>query len=141
MVIIGVLVLAVVTLFAVQNLKGGKGEEKKAGMSREKMQTRNPVLATEESIEAGKRVYDKHCKQCHGRDAIRNEKRCTAKFCPADLRHPRLWRDGDGFVYWTIMEGRTPMPRFRGKLVERQCWDVVNYLKSLHKGGEERGSE
>lgn len=142
--ITAVFMLAIATLFAVQNIKearnGNQQKNSASGMSRDRIGTKNPVLATPESIALGEEIFHKNCRQCHGERAIRNKAKapCTSKFCPPDLRHPKLWREGEGFVYWTITEGRPPMPRFRGKLTDRQCWDVVNYLRSL---GEENSKE
>ncbi len=133
-----IFLLAIATLFAVQSVKEKKDLKdknvKSSAISLEKARTRNPVLATPQSITAGEKIYKQYCKQCHGDRAIRDSTCvCTATFCPADLRNPHLWKDGEGFVYWTLQEGRKPMPSFRGKLTDRQCWDVVNYLHSLTK--------
>lgn len=133
-----IFLLAIAALFAAQSVKDKKNSNDKkssgSAMSSEKANTKNPVLATPQSITAGEKIYTQYCKQCHGDRAIRDSSCvCTPTFCPANLRNPHLWKDGEGFVYWTLQEGRAPMPSFRGKLTDRQCWDVVNYLHSLAK--------
>lgn len=135
-------VLAIATLFAVQSVKDKKdSKDKKAKtvISAAKLRTTNPIPATKQSIMEGEHIYKQNCKQCHGDRAIRGTTQvCTSTFCPADLRSPELWKrnDCDAFVYWTLQDGRAPMPAFKGKLTDNQCWHVVNYLRSLTKDKE-----
>lgn len=103
-----------------------------SSISKEKANTKNPISTSPESIIKGKALYSQYCKGCHGNDAVRDKKcPCTETFCPADLRNPKLWRMGEGAIFWTIRDGRKPMPCFGERLTEDQCWHIVNYLHSL----------
>lgn len=125
-------VSAIATVFAVQKTK--EINPKFCPISVDRSQMKNPVPATPESINAGKRIYRQNCRQCHGPEAVRDGSCvCKPNFCPADLRNPDLWKNGEGFVYKTVTEGRAPMPRFGNKLSDQQRWDVINYLHSLIK--------
>lgn len=128
--VVSVLMLA--TVFAVQKTKDTN--IKTCPISLDKSSTKNPVPATPESIKSGKKIYRQNCRNCHGPDAVRDSSCvCRPDFCPADLRDPQIWKNGEGFVFKTVTEGRAPMPRFGNKLSEEQRWDVVNYLHSLIK--------
>jgi mono/diheme cytochrome c family protein len=93
---------------------------------------KNPVPADSASLERGKKIFATNCAVCHGSTG-RGDGPAAAGLTPkpADLRemaaeHP------DGNLAWKIANGRGPMPAWKGTLNERQIWDVVNYLKSLH---------
>ncbi len=123
-IIIAFSVLFVITYCFAQNLE--------TAITKEKANTKNPIPSCADSIEKGKAVYSQYCKGCHGPDAVRDKKTpCTETFCPANLRDPKLWRMGEGAVFWTIRDGRKPMPCFGERLSEEQCWHIVNYLHSL----------
>lgn len=103
-------------------------------LSKEKIATKNPIKSCPESIKQGETLYSQYCKGCHGDHAIRQKNAtCTPTFCPADLRNPKLWRLGEGAVYWTITDDRNPMPCFSHRLTDEQRWNIVNYLHSLTK--------
>lgn len=103
-----------------------------SSISKEKVSTKNPIPKNPESIEKGKALYSQYCKGCHGPEAVREKNcPCTEKFCPANLRNAKLWRLGEGAIFWTIRDGRKPMPCFSDRTSEEECWHIVNYLHSL----------
>jgi mono/diheme cytochrome c family protein len=103
---------------------------------------RNPVAATAESIEKGKRVYDVNCALCHGALAQGAVKAGTPmsiieeqrKQQPPDLTDDR-WDHGssDGDIFAVTKRGvpATMMPGYDGRIADEEIWSVVNYLRSL----------
>jgi mono/diheme cytochrome c family protein len=103
---------------------------------------RNPVVATPESIAAGKRTYDANCAACHGIAAQGAVKAgMTISIIeeqhgkqPPDLTDDQ-WDHGstDGEIFAVIKRGLPPtmMAGFDGRLSDEDVWNIVNYLRSL----------
>ncbi len=95
------------------------------------------------SIAAGKRVYEVNCASCHGPRAQGAVKAgITISIIeeqhgkqPPDLTDVQ-WDHGstDGDIYRVLKRGLPPsmMPSFDGRIPDRQLWNVVNYIRSLH---------
>jgi mono/diheme cytochrome c family protein len=117
---------AVVTLGA-QN-PGGNPEAKKL---------KNPVAATPDSIKAGQASFQKYCRFCHGADAKGNGPMAPKDSHPSDLTDAKWDRgDSDGEIFTVIKEGAGPkfeMKGFKSKMTDQEIWQVVTYLRSLHK--------
>ena len=95
----------------------------------------NPVPVNAQSIAAGKQVFDKYCKFCHGPDAKGNGPLAPQSTHPPDLTDAN-WEhgSGDGDIYTNIREGIGPkmdMKGFKSKLTDKEMWSVVNYVRSL----------
>jgi len=97
---------------------------------------KNPVAANAESIASGRKLYDRHCAECHGDtgkgDGMAGE---GLDEKPSNLVDPK-WEHGstDGEIFVVIRDGAGPkseMKPFAKKLTERQIWDVVNFTRSL----------
>ncbi len=97
----------------------------------------NPLPPSPANFEAGKRLYEKSCAACHG--ATGNGDGPAAKALdppPAQLaglgRMPMM---SDGYLYWTIAEGGTPvksaMPPFKAALSKDDTWKIVLFLRQL----------
>jgi cytochrome c oxidase cbb3-type subunit 3 len=100
---------------------------------------KNPIPADAKSIEAGKATFTKSCVVCHGATAkgdgaiVKSLKPEATK--PSDLTDAK-WDHGstDGEIFTNIREGIGPkfeMKAQKGKLMDNDIWNVVNYLKSL----------
>ncbi|PWU06582.1 MAG: hypothetical protein C5B43_01540 [Verrucomicrobia bacterium] len=134
-----IILIGVSALFAITYCIGQTLE---SSISKDKANTKNPIVSCPESIEKGKALYGQYCKGCHGPDAVRAKNcPCTESFCPADLRNPKLWRMGEGAVFWTIRDGRKPMPCFGERFTEENTWHIVNYLHSLGQNTSETDSK
>lgn len=95
----------------------------------------NPVALDTASIAAGKSVFDKYCKFCHGPDAKGNGPLAPQGTHPPDLTDA-TWDHGsaDGEIYANIRDGIGPkmdMKSFKSRLTEKEMWSTVNYLRSL----------
>lgn len=96
----------------------------------------NPVQATPASVEHGKQLFQLYCAVCHGSDA--KGKGPIAKKFPTpspDLTQEVTAEQPDGYLYTVIREGAAAMPAQAEALPSRERWDIVNYLRSLQKGG------
>jgi mono/diheme cytochrome c family protein len=91
----------------------------------------NPVKATPESVEAGKKIFSYDCAQCHG--AIGDAKTGTGKELKVpDLTDPAVLKDHtDGALFYILNNGHGDMPREGNRAKPQQLWDLVNYIRSL----------
>jgi mono/diheme cytochrome c family protein len=99
---------------------------------------KNPVASTAESIASGRKLYDRHCSECHGDtgkgDGMAGE---GLDEQPSNLVDAE-WDHGstDGELFVVIRDGAGPksdMKPFAKKIPERQIWDVVNFVRTLNK--------
>ena len=97
---------------------------------------KNPVAADEASIAAGKTLFAANCGSCHGAegrgDGIMGE---NMRVKPANLTDAaRKHGETDGEWFAAIKNGITSagMPAAGPKLTDRQIWEVVNFLNSIH---------
>ena len=102
---------------------------------------KNPVAADATSVDSGRGVYAKFCRSCHGAEgkgdgpggaALKDVK-------PADFTDAK-WDHGatDGEIFTTIKNGVGPkfdMDSWDGRIQDREIWNLVNYIKTLSKGG------
>jgi mono/diheme cytochrome c family protein len=97
---------------------------------------KNPVPVSAESIAAGRKLYDRHCSECHGDtgkgDGMAGE---GLDERPSNLVDAE-WEHGstDGELFVVIRDGAGPkseMKAFAKKIPERQIWDVVNFVRTL----------
>jgi mono/diheme cytochrome c family protein len=95
-------------------------------------QKKNPVLANESSLTAGRTIYLKRCAACHGKtgngdgpDAV------DLGIHPAKFSDPKLEEESDGALFWKISVGKKPMPDYGRRLSPADRWHVVNFLRTL----------
>ena len=96
----------------------------------------NPVKSDAASLEAGKALYTKTCKECHGTkgkgDGPKTEELDKV---PGDFTKADFQKQTDGAIFWKMTEGRKPMPSFKKDFSETQRWQLVNYLRTLGGSG------
>jgi len=101
----------------------------------EAAKVKNPVPANAESIAAGKAVYEKNCRSCHG-DTGKGDGKMGEQLDPkpSNLTDAE-WKHGstDGEIYKVIHDGsaKTGMKAYGRKLTDHEIWDVVNYIRSI----------
>lgn len=97
----------------------------------------NPHLATEASVENGRKHYQINCAVCHGMagDGNGGLKKVNAAygFSPSLLTPQALGRS-DGYLYGMIRNGRGLMPSYN-RIEDQDRWDVVNYIRALQGKG------
>lgn len=96
---------------------------------------KNPVKSDAESISAGKALYAKHCKSCHGSKGLGDgTKAAQLKTKCGDFSTADFQSQSDGSLLYKINEGRDDMPSFKKKIPdEEDVWSIVNYIRTLKK--------
>jgi len=97
--------------------------------------TKNPVAATEKSIESGRKLFQQYCKACHGADATGSGPLAPKDVPPANLIDDE-WAHGptDGEIFDNIRNGIGPnfdMKAWKSKITPTDIWNIINYLRSL----------
>ena len=96
----------------------------------------NPVPADAVSIARGAQLFAINCAMCHGTGGQGDGK--VAAFLqnrPANLTLPVVQNMSDGTLFLTITFGLSGrMPALNENLLERERWDIVNFLRTLAAG-------
>jgi len=99
----------------------------------------NPLKATPEDVEAGKRIFGYYCVVCHGRDGQNTGVPFAANMSPPipSLASADIQRYSDGQLKWVIENGIFPsgMPASKGTLSDDDMWHIVVYLRHLPPAG------
>lgn len=95
---------------------------------------KNPVKADSESIAAGKTLWNKHCKSCHGAKGLGDGPKSKELDTPAGDFSTDLKGQTDGELFHKIKEGRDDMPSFKKKITDdEEIWQIVNFVNTLKK--------
>lgn len=93
----------------------------------------NPVTSDAQSIEAGKKLYQRHCAGCHGPQGKGDGSLALSGGTPSDFTDDK-WDYGssDGEIFVVIRDGvSSDMLAYKDKLTEKEIWHVVNFIRSL----------
>lgn len=97
---------------------------------------KNPTAASPASIASGRKLYDRHCSECHGNtgkgDGMAGEglDEKPSNLTDADWEHGTT----DGEMFLVIRDGAGPKSEMKGfgkKMTESHIWDVVNFVRTL----------
>lgn len=94
---------------------------------------KNPVAKTQESIAAGKKVYQRMCARCHGPNGKGDGGGAGGGGIPSDLTD-EVWDHGstDGEMFTTIHDGTSiDMEDYAERIADADIWNIVNYLRSI----------
>lgn len=97
----------------------------------------NPLAGKPAAAAGGRKLFQRNCIECHGKDGAGIEKKHSA-----DLQLPVVQQQSDGALFWKISNGNAPrgMPSF-SKLPELERWQLVLYLRTLKPAaGDAAGS-
>lgn len=102
----------------------GSGLAKAPESAHERM---NPYQGKREAVLAGRKIFERHCAECHGADA-----RGRGKAPALDSDFVKQVPPGD--LFWFLTNGNlwSGMPAW-SRLPNAQRWQLVTYLKTLHK--------
>ena len=118
---------------AVASLSVGTSAQNIGG-SPEARKVKNPVAATPESIAAGKALFMKNCRFCHGEDAKGDGPMAPKDTHPANLVDDK-WDRGstDGEIFAVIRNGAGPKFDMKPQkaLSDQDIWNIINYLRSI----------
>jgi|HubBroStandDraft_6_1064221.scaffolds.fasta_scaffold798006_1 mono/diheme cytochrome c family protein len=118
------LLLIFLSLTAAASLPDGSWLEK---VPQGEHQKTNPYQGQHDAIAAGRRIYEDHCRKCHGENAEGTKKRPPLR---SDIVQ-QIATEGD--LHWLLVNGymKKGMPSW-SKLPDPQLWQLITYIKSLH---------
>ena len=94
----------------------------------------NPVPASQESVDRGRKSYQINCAACHGPAGAAMQSAPMFKF---GIFAPSLAAGSntanalsDGYIFGIIRNGRGLMPSYN-RIEERERWDIVHYIRTL----------
>jgi mono/diheme cytochrome c family protein len=87
------------------------------------------------AIEAGKPLFAKYCRFCHGNTGAGDSTMAPKNMKPANLTDDK-WTHGtsEGEIFWIIQNGAPPdyqMKPLKGKLSDTDTWNLVHFVRSL----------
>lgn len=88
-------------------------------------QWQNPYAGQPDALVAGKKLFRRHCAECHGDDA-------RGRRSAPNLHAGGVQNATEGELVWFLANGNLAhgMPSWSGLPVERR-WQIVSYLKTL----------
>ena len=94
---------------------------------------KSPIkLSDASAISAGKAIWVKDCKSCHGvkglGDGTKAEK---IDISCGDFSSKEFQSLTDGDMFYKTKIGRKPMPSFKEKLGDTEIWQLVAYMRTM----------
>ena len=109
----------------------------RGGGNPEARKIKNPVQSTSQSIAAGKELFNKNCRSCHGADGKGEGPMKPKDSHPSNLTDAE-WAHGgsDGEIFTIVRDGAGPGPNqfmrgYKSRMTDQEIWNVVNYIRSL----------
>lgn len=99
----------------------------------EAQKLKNTEVNNAETLEAGKKLYARHCASCHGPNGKGDGGMALSGGTPSDLTD-ETWDYGstDGEIFVAIKDGvSADMLAYKDKLNDKQIWQVVTFLRSI----------
>ena len=94
---------------------------------------KNTVKSDDASKNAGKVIYAKHCKSCHGSKGLGDGPKAVSlktKIRPFNSKEFKSQTIGE--KYYQSIIGRDEMPNFEKKILdESERWSVINYIETF----------
>ena len=87
----------------------------------------NPVIFNNQNVRAGKDIWDKNCKSCHGDPGRYNALALVPP--PPDASSDLMQDHTDGELFFKITYGRGAMPQFETTLSTDDRWKVVTFIR------------
>jgi mono/diheme cytochrome c family protein len=105
----------------------------------EEVKRPNPIKADADSIARAQKWWTIDCAMCHGKTGDgKGDTAKDMKLAIVDLTDPATLKERtDGEIFYIIKNGHQDMPPEGGRVKTEENWDLVNYVRSLSKKGEE----
>jgi mono/diheme cytochrome c family protein len=102
-------------------------------ISAEEAARKNPIKLTDVSVDRGKKVFKTQCALCHGEKGDGKGDLATEMTLnlPDFTKPDALAKRTDGELFAIIETGKEPMPSQKGRMTDKQLWNLVNYLRAL----------
>ncbi len=94
----------------------------------------NPVAFNNQNVKAGRDIWDKNCKSCHGDPGKYNAIALVPP--PPDASSDDLQSHTDGDLYYKITYGRGAMPQFESTLSTDDRWKVITFIRKFDPRNE-----
>lgn len=87
----------------------------------------NPVVFNNQNVRAGRDIWDKNCKSCHGDPGRYNALALAPP--PPDASSDLMQGHTDGELFFKITYGRGAMPQFETTLSTDERWKAVTFIR------------
>jgi mono/diheme cytochrome c family protein len=92
------------------------------------------------AIEAGKVLFAKYCRFCHGNTGAGDSTMAPKTMKPSNLTDAEWTRgSSEGEIFWIIQNGAPPkydMKGLKGKVNDADTWNLVHFVRSLGGAGK-----
>lgn len=93
------------------------------------------VASSPAAIAAGKQLFAKYCRFCHGNTGAGDSTMAPKNMKPSNLTDT-TWTRGssEGEIFWIIQNGAPPeyhMKPLKGKVSDADTWNLVHFVRSL----------
>ena len=94
----------------------------------------NPIKPDAGILAAGKDVWEKQCRSCHGKTGKGDgTKAKNLNVALVDFTTDEYQNKSDGELFWRVTEGKKPMPTNKEKISDIERWSVVLYTRTFAK--------
>ena len=98
-------------------------------------QVKNPLEYNLDNVKAGKALYLKNCKSCHGDPGKNNPLPLVPS--PVDIASEKMHLNTEGAMFYKISKGRGTMLQFELTLSPNEIWSLVSFIMNYKPGGEQ----
>lgn len=95
----------------------------------------NPLEYNLDNIEAGKALYLKNCKSCHGDPGKNNNLPLVP--VPVDIASEQMHQNTEGAMFYKISKGRGTMLQFELTLSPNEIWSLISFIMNYEPDGEQ----
>jgi len=95
---------------------------------------KNPLIASEQTVNQGRETYMQSCALCHGEDGHGSTNLGRNMYPPAmDLTSPHVQHWNDAELFWIIENGvrLTGMPSWKSSISETDTWKLAHFIHQL----------
>ena len=131
----GVALAWLVTTGATVWAQAGAAPTGPAAVPAEAKKMKAALASSPAAIEAGKVLFTKYCRFCHGNTGAGDSTMAPKTMTPSNLTDA-TWTRGssEGEIFWVIQNGAPPkydMKGLKGKITDADTWNLVHYVRSL----------